>query len=63
MKYRIENIKSGIDLGIFEAESPEEALAAMYRDAGCADGQPPEYDGGIPDDYDSGLRVYEEEAK
>ena len=36
MKYRIENTSSGMELGTYEAPSPEEALERMYRDAGYA---------------------------
>ena len=35
--YRIENTRSGIILGDYEAETKEAALDAMARDAGYAD--------------------------
>ena len=34
MKYRIENTRSGIVLGEYDAESKSDALDAMARDAG-----------------------------
>ncbi len=36
-KYRIENQHSGVDMGIFDGETEEDALDAMARDAGYAD--------------------------
>lgn len=36
-RYRISNCRSGIVLGIYEADSEHAALDAMARDAGYAD--------------------------
>lgn len=38
-RYQIENTKSGLILGTYEAETEAEALDAMARDAGYADYQ------------------------
>ena len=48
MKYRVENIKSGAVLGLYEADSPEGAIRAMYIDAGYLDGEPPDTAGKSP---------------
>jgi len=37
MRYRITNTHSGGNLGVYEADSKQEALDAMSRDAGYAD--------------------------
>ena len=34
MKYQITS-KASVDMGIFDGESPEEALLSMHRDARC----------------------------
>ncbi len=44
MRYRIENTKSGLELGVYEGSSKEDALDALARDAGY-------------DDYDHALYV------
>ena len=49
MRYRIFQMESGADLGIFQAEDPDQAILAMYEDAGAST------DEGI----DPGLRAYE----
>jgi hypothetical protein len=58
MKYRVENIKSGAVFGVYEADSPEEAIKAMYVDAGYSDGEPPEYDDGSAG-WGDNIRAYE----
>jgi len=58
MKYRVENIKSGAVLGLYEADSPEGAIRAMYIDAGYLDGEQPEYDDGGAG-WDDEIRAYE----
>jgi hypothetical protein len=35
--YTVRNTKSGLDLGTFDAATPEEAIQAMLDDAGCTD--------------------------
>ena len=37
MEYKVYNQQSGIELGIYEADSEEEAIRAMQRDAGYDD--------------------------
>ena len=62
--FRIDNINSGICVGIYEAQTPQDALDAMTRDMSgyqtydemCAD----LFDGNSFDDY---LEVYEIEGK
>jgi hypothetical protein len=44
--WEISNVVSGCSLGVYRAESPEEALAEMYRDAGYADAGDAPGDGG-----------------
>lgn len=36
-RYQIENTVSGVILGVYEGETPEQALDAMARDAGYTD--------------------------
>jgi hypothetical protein len=36
-RYQITNVISGVDLGIYEGETEQEALDAMSRDAGYED--------------------------
>lgn len=37
MKYLIYNERSGVELGTYEGDSPEDAIQAMLDDAGCDD--------------------------
>lgn len=37
MKYHVYNRESGVDFGVYEADTPAAALDAMARDAGYAD--------------------------
>lgn len=46
-RYEISNAESGADMGIWEAESAEDAIRAMHIAAGYPDGiVPPEIEGG-----------------
>lgn len=57
MKYRIENINSGLDMGIWEADSPEDAIEAMRLDAGYDSAEEVEEVTG-KSAYDAGIRAY-----
>lgn len=63
-KYRISNRVSGHDFGVYEANSPEEALEVMARDAGydsaaemrrvsAGDAAKPEWDADESDDLEA----------
>ena len=42
--YLVHNTRSGIDLGVYDGDTPAAAIAAMYLDAGCGPDGPDEED-------------------
>lgn len=58
MKYRIENINSGLDMGVWEGATPEEAVEAMHIDAGYRSTEDCEMQTG-QSTWDAGVRACE----